>query len=430
MAAAARWVGLIIGVLAGVGASVGRATPVTIGKDGDAWILRREGAPLYLQGAVAPNRFELLRDCGANAVRTNATREALDAAHRAGLVVLANLPVRGERNGLDWGDPQQVAEQQARVLAVVRELKDHPAVLIWSLGNELDWIPPGTPYHPQLWQRLNDLARAVKALDPHHPVLTVVGDSTFEQKIQELVRDGPDFDLIGLNAYGALAHLAEMTRQYWPKPYLVTEWGPTGHWEVKKTPWNAPLEQTSTEKAQVITQRYQDVILADPAHCLGSFVFYWSEKQETTHTWYGLFLQGRRTESIDVMQHFWSGAWPVNRVPRIDGLAIAGHPDPLRIALRGGQSYSAEVRVTDHEGDPLTYQWDIRPEVEIPTNSYAGGGEKPAAPIPGLIRNASNTRVSFTAPTTPGAYRIFVTVSDAPDRVAYANLPFSVLFGE
>lgn len=38
---------------------------------------------------------------------------------------MANLPVRGERNNLDWDNPQQVAAQMAKVPAIARELREH-----------------------------------------------------------------------------------------------------------------------------------------------------------------------------------------------------------------------------------------------------------------------------------------------------------------
>jgi hypothetical protein len=234
-------------------------------------------------------------------------------------------------------------------------------------------------------------------------------------------------DLLGINCYGDIDSATKVARTYWPKAYAITEWGPTGHWQVPKTKWRAPLEQTSSEKAKVIAQRYERFILANRTHCLGSFVFYWSEKQETTHTWYGLFCNGLRTESIDVMQHFWSGAWPANRAPLIQRPAIEGFSDPRSVLLQPAKTYRAAIEVTDPEADPLTIIWDIRPEVEIPPGSYAGSKEKRVQPIAGLIREPTRPQIEFAAPQTPDAYRLFVTAADGHGHVAYGNIPFLVV---
>ena len=392
----------------------------------DRWQLLRDGQPFYVKGAVGWHSYELLAECGGNAVRTGASRRSLDRAHRSGLTALANLPVRGQRNGMDWGDDEAAAAQMDRVLRTVRELKDHPAVMFWAVGNELDWIPPGIPHHRQLWRRLNDLAAEIHKIDPHHPVMTVVGTGRFERKIEQIAEQCPDLDLIGINAYGDIDKVTELARRFWPKPYVVAEWGPTGHWQVPKTEWRVPLEQTSTEKARAMYERYTQVIRADADHCLGSFVFLWGQKQETTHTWYGMFQDDLATESVDVMQYLWSRAWPDNRAPAVLLVTIVGQPDARRVYLNPAQTYEAKAACYDCDYDALTFNWDIRPEVEIPENSYAGGLERPAKPIPGLIQEEQRPHVRFTTPQDEGPHRLFVQVLDGHGHVGYANVPFYV----
>lgn len=390
------------------------------------WSLQRDGAPFFIQGAVAPDRFAELRAAGANAARVNATRANLDAAHAAGLFVMANLTVRAERSGMDWGNRDHIAQQEAQVVRIVQELKDHPALMLWSLGNELDHIPGRKDYNEQLWPGLAQLARAVKAADPRHPLLTVVGTGRFAEKLPLIAAHGEPFDLLGINSYGDLGKATALARQHWPKPYLIAEWGPTGHWEMPKTRARAPVEQTSSEKAAAIAERYRSYIAGDRTHCVGSFAFYWSERQETTHTWYGLFLQGLRTESIDVLQHLWTGAWPANRAPALRSLRLVGFSDPRTIALRPGATHRVEVEAADPEGDSLQYHWDVRPEVVIPPGSYAGAGEKRTSPIAGLVASPAAPQTAFTAPSEPGAYRVFVTITDGKGQIAYGNLPFEV----
>jgi len=395
-------------------------------KQNDNWLLYHDDKPFYIKGAVGWHDYKLLKSCGANSVRLRASQRQLDRAAEQGLYAMAALPVRGERNGMDWDDREMVEAQMQKVLNLVNELKNHPAVMCWAIGNELDWIPPGRPHNPKLWVRLNDIARAIHAIDSEHPVLTVVGTGRFGEKIKRISQDCSDMDLLGINTYGDIQEVAELADAHWPKPYVIAEWGPTGHWQVPKTLWNAPIEQTSSEKAQAYYDRYFDVISKHRSNCLGSFVFLWGEKQETTHSWYGMFRDGLMTESVGVMKYAWSGIWPSNRAPIVLNLRIEGFDDSKNIRLQPKNDYRASVICYDVEHDTLIYNWDIRPEVEIPKNSYAGGLEKPTKVMPGLINNGSGPHISFVTPTEKGAYRLFVQISDGRGNAGYGNIPFYV----
>ena len=70
---------------------------------------------------------------------------------------LVDLVLEGQRDGLDWGNDAQVAAREERILARVAELKDHPAIVAWALGNEIDYTPPNEPCHSLVWKRLNHL---------------------------------------------------------------------------------------------------------------------------------------------------------------------------------------------------------------------------------------------------------------------------------
>ncbi len=395
-------------------------------RQGDTWRLMRNGKPFYIKGAVGWRHFDVLGDCGGNSIRVRAGRASLDRAHENGLTAMVNLPVRGERNGMDWDSERAVAEQKRKIIEIVNEFKDHPAVMLWAVGNELDWIPPGRPYNPRLWRLLNDIAVAIHKTDPDHLVLTVVGTGRFEQKIQRIAQHCGDMDLLGINSYGDIENVTKLARKYWPKPYVIAEWGPTGHWQVPKTQWRVPIEQTSTEKARAIFERYSKTIRTDRSHCLGSYVFLWGQKQETTHTWYGMFRDGLKTESVDVMQYLWTQVWPENRAPAVLSLEIEGFSDKSKIYLKPGQAYQARVTCYDCDYDVLTFEWDIRPEVEIPEDSYAGAMENAAGPIAGLIKDSQGSQIHFTAPRKEGHYRLFVQISDGQGNAGYGNVPFCV----
>ena len=90
-----------------------------------------------------------------------------------------------------------------------------------------------------------------------------------------------------------------IARQGWKRPYLITEFGPRGHWQVERNPWKARLEDSSTAKADFYRRAYEHAV-QDRTQCLGSFAFLWGWKMEKTHTWYGMFLgDGSRTAAVE-----------------------------------------------------------------------------------------------------------------------------------
>ena len=206
---------------------------------------------------------------------------------------------------------------------------------------------------------------------------------------------------------------------------MVTEWGATGWWEVKKTAWGAPLENDSSTKADFYDSRYRKSIEAQREQVIGSYVFLWGQKQERTPTWFGMFTaEGNETESIDVMHRIWTGEWPENRSPRVRGLRLDGREAKDMIRLDAGKRFKAEFQVTDPDGDRLTYRWEVMKE----SRTKATGGDREQVPesIRGLILNPKRGSVTLKAPKEEGAYRLFAYCDDTDGNTAHANIPFLV----
>lgn len=393
--------------------------------------LYRGGQPYYVKGAVYwgdPNGKFPLRDLvarGANSVRCGGNlRPILDEAQRLGATATLGLPMKMESvHKFDYADPRAVREQFQEIKKLVLEFKDHPALLMWGIGNELS-----VGYtEKKVWDAVNDVARMVHEVDGNHPAMTVIGDGSIQDGDIKLIRARcPDLDLIGINFYkGIEAVPARLREDGWDKPYVFTEWGPSGDWQVPRTEWGAAIEETSTEKAERYLERYRDTILEDAGRCLGSYVFMWQWRMERTHTWYGMFLEsGEPTEAVNVMQHVWTGRWPPNRAPRVEPLRIDGRPAAANVTLEPGASHTAALEAVDPDADPLAFHWEIVAEVE--RAGYAGMGERRSKPMPALIKDGRGPEMTFAAPDREGAYRVFVFVRDGRGNGATANIPFLV----
>lgn len=380
-------------------------------------VLERNGTPFAIRGVGGDGSKELLAQCGGNSFRTwGAERlgEALDEAQRLGLTVAAGIWLGHERHGFRYTDPDQVAKQQDMVRDVVQRYRKHPALLMWSLGNEME----GDGTNAAVWTAVNSLAAMVKRLDPEHPVMTVIAEVSAE-KVLNLHRLCPEVDVVGINSYAGAATVADRyVKAGGTKPFVLTEFGPPGTWEVEKTPWGRPIEPTSSEKAEWYRRAWR-AVAASPLS-LGGYAFTWGHKQEATATWFGMLLpDGSRLASVDVMTEIWSGKPPANRAPQVSGLAVAGSPD-----VEPGSLVKATITASDPEGDPLTAEWALREEPD----AYGWGGDAEAVPrtIEGAVSRASLTEAEIRMPKDPGDYRLFVYVRDGRGGAATANVPLRV----
>jgi len=417
--------GLLL-IMAGLGlVSAAGAAPVKVElrQSGERWDLLRAGQPYRVAGAGGVDHLDRLAAAGANSLRTwgtDQTEKVIDEAGRLGLTVTAGLWIEHERNGFNYDDPVAVAAQIRRHGEAVDRFKDHPALLLWSVGNEVET----NATNPKVWDTIEAVAAYIKRVDPAHPVMVVTAHVS-PAVVAEIKARCPSVDLLGCNSYqGLLVLAADVRRAGWTGPYLVAEWGSDGNWEVAKTPWGAEVEPTSTEKAFQFALRYP-LILRDGDRCLGSYAFYWGQKQETTPTWFNLFTEaGAETESVEVLQALWSAGRTPLLAPRITPLRINGVAAAAGLQVAPGAPLRAEFALARGEPAELRVHWEVAPES---ADKRIGGDreirpESYALPAP----SGDPRSLAFTAPTVPGAYRLFLTVTGPGNRAATANFPFLV----
>lgn len=401
-------------ILAPLASAVARAD-VTV----DGTRLLVDGTPFAVRGAAGEGPLGELAGLGATTLRTYGGDPGpqLDAAAKAGLKVIVGLWVGHPRQGADYADRAFVARQLAELQRIVETYKDHPALLMWGIGNEVEVdLADDSP----VWPAIEEVAAMVRRVDPAHPTLGVLAE-TGSDKVAKLIAQAPSIEVLGLNSYGDALYsvTARAREQGWKGPIIVTELGALGQWQAATAPWGAPFEPTSTQKA-IQLRRYLKA-LGDT----GAIVFLWGQKQEVTPSWHSLRLSsGEWTESAEAMAQAWGGHTPGgNHAPRIVALNVATNASAPFASWAVGGEGAFTLDALDPDGDKLDVRWTVRAE----STARGIGGDPEAAPpaFPDAARLAGPSGVRI-AGLKAGRYRLFVEVRDGRGAAATANMPFEV----
>ena len=402
--------------------SATKVVPVRVVRKGTGYELQRGGKPYFVKGAGGLENLGMLKAVGGNSIRlwtTDYAQPLLDSAQAHGLTVLLGLWLIPERDGFDYYDKKAVKKQVEELRKEVIRYRNHPALLAWDVGNEVE---QGSG-NPDVFDAIDDVARMIHEVDPNHPVISTFIDPTV---LKWMGNRGHELDFIAFNSYGNLRELRKyLEKVNWQHPYFITEFGPQGYWETLQTSWGAALEPRSAQKAKSVADFYQTGIQQQSSKCLGSYIFYWGNRQEATPTWFSMFTPtGERTELVDQMQYLWSGTWPANRAPQVSDIQFNQHFDNQSLRLRPGQTYPAFVTAQDQEHDSLRVAWEVRPESRWREDRKTL--QIRDEPLPGLVLAPNQFKTPVRTPTKPGAYRLYVTVTDGYGGASTANFPFYV----
>jgi len=416
---------------------------VALEKTNGQWQILRNGKQLFINGAAANNFYGKVSDFKGNAIRTYSvtsnTKGILDSALNNNLVVCQGLWIQQAAYSFDYNDSSQVISQRKSILDQVKLYKDHPALLMWSIGNEAESkLSQTSSEYIELWKEIGQIAKMIKQIDPNHLISTTLASSLVAH-VTNLQNYAPDIDILCVNSYYPQVEgiVTNLQTAGWEKPFLISEFGPRGTWNMnpeptRQLPWGSPValvEETSTEKAAIYKKIVSESVLAKKADgCLGSFAFLWGYQ---THgevlNWYGLFHKnGYSYGAVDELQNLWSGTYPANRAPVITSrqtdVLMNGKNAEAAIQVIAGSDNTATVIATDPDGDSLRYEWYIFKEGTADTD-----GSMPPC-IQGLWLDNTKKDLTFKAPTSQGGYRLYIFVyDDVNKKVASGVIPFYVL---
>jgi hypothetical protein len=399
------------------------------------WCLLVNGQPYTVKGLTwgpAVAEFERyapdLKAMGVNTIRTwgtDASSEALfDAAARHGIRVVAGFwlaPGGGPGSG-GCPDYRNDATYKAAVMNDITTwttaYKDNPGVLMWDVGNE-SILGLGNCYSgAELEEQrnayasfVNEAAVAIHRIDPKHPVTST---DAWTGAWPYLKANAPALDLYGLNAYGAVCSTeATWVAGDYDKPYIITESGPPGEWEVLDDINGVPDQGTDPQNAAGYTKAWQ-CIQDHAGVALGATLFHFGTEGDFGGIWFNVQPGGNRRLSYYAVAKAYGGpaaAPGTNTPPVFSSMSVA---TPTSVVA--GTTFTVNAAASDPDGDAIAYH--------VLLNSKYVNNSGGLAPTP-FTRNGSAFTVQ--APQTLGVWKVYVFAEDGRGNVGVETRSFRVV---
>ena len=404
---------------------------VTLQKRNGHYNFYKDGKLFLVKGGSGFKYIKELADCGGNTIicwDTSKIESTLKEAAKNNVAVIIGLDVPGGEDIAFYKNQKYVEDLTRAYITIVNRYKNHPFLLAWCLGNELS-VPFSLTPTP-FYKTYNSILDHIHNIDPNHPVSTSIINIA-KRKIIMIRWRMPALDFYCINIYNSIKSIQEqlnLIKLVWNGPYLIGEWAPAGGWEAPLNVWNAPIENTSTKKAEQYYEFYSKYMPVKDPRFLGSLVFYWGSRQEYTYTWFSIFNEnGTPTEIKEALYDCWNDTVTQHVSPILKYMLVDSLEAHDNIILVPGSKHYASAWMQTSKSDTLHYSWQILQE---DWRLYWGKAfnflRKPPSET-GLFADSTLQSTGFTAPLKEGPYRIFVTVYNSKGYCATANTPIYVV---
>ena len=403
-----------------------------VGRQGN-WQLSVDGAPYVVKGLTwgppvseAAQRMPDLRQMGVNTIRTWGTdassKTLFDAAVQNGLKVVAGFWLQPGGGPGAGGCVNYVTDDnyKATMLTEIKKwvgtYKDDKAVLMWNVGNEsilgLQNCFGGAELESQRTayaKFVNEAAKAIHAIDKNHPVTNT---DAWTGAWPYLKANAPDLDLYAVNAYNAVCKV----KQDWlaggySKPYIITEGGPAGEWEVPDDANGVADEPTDVQKAEGYKNAW-NCITGHKGVALGATLFHYGTEGDFGGVWFNLIPNGEKRLSYYAVRQMYGGAPASNTPPVITNMALS---NPTSVPAGG--TFTVSANVSDPNGDPIQYTMGYN-------SKYINGA---GGIISANIVPAGAGRWTVTAPPQLGVWKIYLYARDGKGNIGIESRSLRVV---
>lgn len=247
-----------------------------------------DGKPYFIKGvgfdvgrlAEAETEIQQAKETGFNSLRfwgqNSVDLAGLDLAEKYGMTVVpAWWMSHGKKGagGRDYEDATQNEDEIHKILQYVILLKDHPAVLMWGIGNEAgEMSGQGEAFAKHLEQ----VCQAVHKADPNHPIIYAGINDVL---VKQFARNTRSLDIYGCNTYSGWSWMNGQQRWISNKldrPIVFTEFGPG----------LPPRKLDARKDALSYTDAWKKAIVRGEGYNLGAYFFVFRDGKDE---WFGIF---------------------------------------------------------------------------------------------------------------------------------------------
>lgn len=395
------------------------------------WTLLVDGDPFEVKGVTFgydkdvdnfDTYFEGLVFLGVNTIRIWATNEhtgkLLDTAEKNAIKVMIGIWMRHGRPGMEdddsfdyLHDTEGKEAMYQNAIEVVETYKNHPAVLTWAIGNEV-YLNIATDTEKEAYSKLLErIAGTIKKIDPNRPITSVEAWTFGLDWWQKYV---PSIDIYGLNSYGPGAGFLsrELEKRGIDKPYIVTEFGVTGEWDIEQTKNGIKVEPGDQQKYNAIATGYHEWIKDQP-NCLGVYIFHYANGSDFISPWLFTHHNSMTRPQYWATREAYTGKKPVNKVPVISSFEL---PEG---EMESGTWVPVVLETEDAEHEQL--------EMSFYYNQRTGSRKRRDQITKLEFRGNPTDGFEIRLPKEHGAIKVYVIVKDTYNNAGIASTSVVVL---